>query len=457
MVRNEGQQGTESRSGATRRTLLRAAGAAAATGLVGTTGAADGGLAGPVSGPCTTYWTKFDGSQRYTPFFPDQSVAYWLYSFEITQGSEVGIRFSGEFPESRYMSFTAYSTNDRDIAGAMRDEHIEPTAGRNPFRRGNRGRDNGKSGRSRAVSAGVPEQGADGTYSVAAVPHDSDRLDSPNTFALPEPDSSKQLVWILYRIYLPDRGQDDTGGVGLPRIEAFDDGTGEQVRCPAPVEPTVSTEFGSTGGDGGQNSANPPAVVEGDRELSFVLVDGDAYFGNDDTAYLAAPTNRAYGSLAAVRWRAPTHAETFDVAREDYDGQVRYWSMSVGELSDTSTNETIADHEVELVDGYAHLLCGPEALRSQYADIDGLNYLSWNGARNPVLIYRNQIPRPTFDGRLGKCETPPAEIEDGEPAATPVVHQNGFGAENYIGEYAPTGRHYRVPEFDPESFIRGAD
>lgn len=454
----DGSRGTD-KSDTTRRSVLRAAGVTAAIGLSGTANASEitdarSGLeAGPVSGSCSGYWTKFDGSDRYMPFYPDQKVAYWLYEFEIEADSTVGLRFSGAFPESRYMSFTAYTMNDRDISGAIRDEHIEPSSGKNPFRWGNRGR----GGVSKDGSPDVPGDGAEGTYAVAAVPHESARLDESNTFALPETDSSKQFVAILYRVYLPDKGADDTGGVGLPRIEAFDDETGERVRCPAPVEPTVSPQLGSTGGDGGQRSANPPNPVWLDKELSFIHVRGNGYFGNDDTKYLAALTNRAYGSLVAHRWRAPTHAETYDTEPGNYEGEVRYWSMSIGDLSDTTTNNTVADYECELTEGFVHLLCGPEALRPRYEDVDGLTYLSWNGARNPLFIYRNQIARSTFEGRFGNCEIPPKEIEEGEIRGTPVLSSDAYDARQYIDEYAPTARHYRVTEFDPESFVRGED
>lgn len=462
MPSGDGQNGhgheNETDRRTSRRTLLRTVGGAAAVGLVGVAGVTSTASAealpsqSPTGNACTSNWIKFDGSNPALPlFWMDQKVAYWVYSFEISKESGIGIRFSAEFPESRYMSFTAYSTNDRDISGAIRDEFIDPASGRNPFRQNSRG-----ARRHSDPSAGVPGTGAEGTYSVAAVPHDSDRLSEPNTFALPEPNSSKQGVWIMYRIYLPDEGLDDTGGVGLPHISAFDDETGEPVRCPAPVEPTASTRFGSTGGGGDQTSANPPNVLSQDEKLEFVLVDGDAYFGNDDTNYLATDTNRAYGSLATIRWRAPTHAETYDTQVEDYDGEVRYWSMSVGDAEMTTPN-TVADFECELTDGFVHLLCGPEALRPRYEDVDGLTYLSWNGARDPILIYRNQIAEPDFEGRLTKCDELPGEVEDGQLNSTPVVQPTGYGAEQWIGEYAPTGRHYRVDDFDPETFVRGEE
>lgn len=133
--------------------------------------------------------------------FPDTFVSYWPATFILPEGSTMFLK--GEFPRARYMAIDPYGGGGS--LGAFEDASIEPDPGStNPFLPG------AKRNASRRRW----------TLRVLDTPPPPPAQQEPNTiYAGPPPGVVQEFAEIRYRVYVPDRGEDITGGVGLPKME----------------------------------------------------------------------------------------------------------------------------------------------------------------------------------------------------------------------------------------------
>lgn len=68
--------------------------------------------------------------------WPDQSENYWEYTFDVTENSNVGLRFKGEYPkvDARFFNLTFYNDNTTKRITSIEDFNIAPNEGSiNPF------------------------------------------------------------------------------------------------------------------------------------------------------------------------------------------------------------------------------------------------------------------------------------------------------------------------------------
>jgi hypothetical protein len=63
----------------------------------------------------------------------------------------------------------------------------------------------------------------------------------------------------------------------------------------------------------------------------------------------------------------------------------------------------------------------------------GFNFLNWPPVSHPVLIFRNLLADPSFDQRVGSVDMIPRPVPEGYDLFSKQ-------AQNFMGEYAPTGR-----------------
>src|SRR3954471_20734791 len=177
-----------------RRVALVLAVAACALGAAGSAEAADHPLASCFwEGPISTRQPTTRGFDGHNFNFPEESATYWMARFKLPAGTHLELR--GDYPHGRYMSVNAYS--DGNPTDALSDTSITPDPGAtNPFVAGNR-RDLAARGWHLSVlDEAVPAERA------------------PNTiYARP---AAGQSIELFLRVYEPDRGNDLTGGVGLP-------------------------------------------------------------------------------------------------------------------------------------------------------------------------------------------------------------------------------------------------
>ena len=166
-----------------------------------------------IPGPRDCFWSRgpFSGDPYINVAYPDANVYYWATAFSTPEGSTLEIK--GDYPYSRYMSFFSYDEKGRPI-GSLTDYEIKSDS-TNPFVPGNQ--------RSKSYRA----------YTVEVVNANSletkttdDELNKSITNILYTPQYKKDQQLIVYRVYLPDKNTDPTGGVKLPQpILTLSDGT----------------------------------------------------------------------------------------------------------------------------------------------------------------------------------------------------------------------------------------
>jgi hypothetical protein len=156
----------------------------ASAGVAGTKGTAQA----PVS--CQLSWTKATSNAG----FPDTSATYWTVHFPVVTGGYLSV--AGTFPHARYMSFNSYQGSA--AYDVVEDDILVPNGGApNPFQGGNP-RDN-------TVTYNM---------TVAFEPVQTPRAANTLYTGPATPPSNE----VIYRVYVPDKGEDDTGGVGTPTV-----------------------------------------------------------------------------------------------------------------------------------------------------------------------------------------------------------------------------------------------
>lgn len=173
--------------------------------------------------------------------YPDAGATYWAAGFYRPRGSRLLLR--GDFPHSRYFSLTSYDGLGQAIDG-IADYQIDPDAGSvNPFRVGasrvaaNRsytvevvdGENPGFTLNHRAAEParnllyGKPTSSAVSPAKAGNDPNAVLTAENQPLLAIRQTritaDGPQDLELILVRVYVPDRGVDERGGVALPEPE----------------------------------------------------------------------------------------------------------------------------------------------------------------------------------------------------------------------------------------------
>ncbi len=164
------------------------------------------------------------------------------------------------------------------------------------------------------------------------------------------------------RNYLPDRGLDGTGGVGLPKLTLTLAG-GTTLRGAAackvlqPIKDKSTSTFppdlwkslvAAAPDPVNAPAANPPVwerfwnapysvagMFVADQALRASLyppTDAGGFQSNPDTRYMTAPISLKYGQVVTVSGKLPTFPATLPAARRWIPAkyQVRYWSLCTG-------------------------------------------------------------------------------------------------------------------------------
>jgi hypothetical protein len=380
---------------------------------------------------CVMALTKMDPA-TVNVAYPDDSAQYYTGVYQLIPGTR--IRITGRFPHARYMSFNVYDPLLRPLDG-LSDVSIRPDRGStNPFvLRANRRT------RRRSYTAYID------TGPRPARP-------APNTLYTGTGQNGTPNVHgtFIYRIYIPDTGTGDTGGVGLPTatIEPSSSGAAPAPSpCTTLQKPAVQginellaqqappADLQLTGG------TNPPTWRKFVNLASSIAINtvgspnpgginldtlggNGGFLSNRDNAYVSAPINRSYGQVLVTRLRAPTFPDTRDGTPTMPGGQLRYWSMCE---NDPPTQRMVAclndDRTLLTSDGKATFVVSTPAQRPADATrACGENWIPWGPDQRGVLIYRNMLPDPSFTQSI-QLATPDHEV------AT-------------MGDYLPVSRYY---------------
>ena len=372
---------------------------------------------------CTGKWSQaVTNDYKYmVPWFPETKAAYWAFGYDRAELPEdISLKFEGEFPYARYMSIHLYDgLTGKKVSGknGLKDIEITPLAGNsNPFRPG--------------TARDVEER----SYQLTIKPRPASMAagDTLPANELHIPDETRYPLIIL-RIYRPDEGQNVQGGVELPKVHAFNASTDEPASgCPQPVMPVT---------EGLDPSKRPDTRRFYNESISFFAKHPDlsGLFGNQHNYYGFAGITPELGDVALFKFKAPSTPDTASGAGNfSPDIELRYWSICISGDVFTNTSSCVWD-DVAVVDerGIAKFAIGPdtEEFRARAIEL-GYNPMAWGYHLRHFVYHRNMLGEGDFQSTYKSVP----HVDQNEPLAPQR-------AENYMGEYAPTGFYCELSEF----------
>ena len=377
--------------------------------------------------------------------YPDTGATYWHAKYSLPKGAT--LRLNGKFPFSRYMSFNSYR-QDNTPAFALRDQNIRANTGAiNPFIQG--------------AQRNYNQRG----YQIELTAGEAPIIPLNNTVYDYTHDNDKSVL--LYRVYVPNKGKDATGGVGLPEPElTLSNGdvlTGQAVcdtlksdqklleiplipaetyaqlrqNNPAKENPfwraVYNVQFGLKCNFLGQCDGNPPRQV--------------GWFANLDNQYVASYLDRSIKPIAVIRGKIPKVTSTLngDEIFDESQSQLRYWSMCQNEYYSQKVTACLHDEQVDInPDGYYTIVTSLTSDRPVNAtDKCGIGFLPWSEKgdgfsiipgrqdhkTDGLLLMRNMLPATDFNKTIQNTSVPGDEAE-------------------VLGEFMPTVQYFSKAEFE---------
>ncbi|HKP90858.1 MAG TPA: hypothetical protein VJT75_12905 [Thermoleophilaceae bacterium] len=388
---------------------------------------------------CALPLTKFDPA-TVNVAYPDEAAVYYSGAYSAVPGTR--LRITGRYPHARYMSFNVYDNIQRPL-DALADVQVRPDGGSvNPFVRGA-----SRTAKRRSYTAFVdfgpiPKKRARNTLYTGTGQDGTPNLDG--TF--------------IYRVYVPDRGLDEAGGVGVPTVTLELKSSGQRPPdsvCSGFAKPSGASVNQQVAASNGLPAATPspgrsPPVwrkfVNLPRSFAETILDNeytdparrsyessDAYdlggkggfLSNIHNAYLYTPIAKDNGLVLATRLRAPTFPNTRPPARRMPGGQLRYFSMCQNESQSQRFIACKTDDQTTVGgDGFANYVVSTPSERPANARAAcGVTWIPWGPQAGGVLIYRHMLPNPTFGQAIQRVP------EQGKEAAV-------------MGQYMPRSRYY---------------
>ncbi len=378
--------------------------------------------------------------------YPDTGATYWHAKYSLPEGAS--LKLNGEFPYARYMSLNSYR-KDNSPAFALRDESILANTGSiNPFIQGAQ-RNNDKRSYQVELAAGQ----------APVIP--------PNNILYDYAQDNNGEALLLYRVYVPNKGKDATGGVGLPTPEltlsngqvlkgqsACDTLKSDQELVKVPVlPPETYAQLRQN------NPAKQSPVWRAVYNLQFGLkctflnqCEGNpekqvARFANLDNQYVSTYLDRNIKPVAVIRGKIPKVPSTLnnDSVFDESQAQMRYWSMCQNEYYSQKVTGCLYDEQVAInPDGYFTIVTSLPSDRPNNANDEcDIGFLPWssggdgfsiipgreNNATDAFLLMRNMLPADNFENAIKNTKVPGDEAE-------------------VLGEFLPTVKYFTKTEFE---------
>jgi hypothetical protein len=352
----------------------------------------------------------------------DTNAVYWGGTYAALPGTR--IRIEGEYPHARYISWNVYDAAARPI-DALSDVQLAPDPGStNPFMPG--------------ADRTVTERSYTAFIEVGPKPAQP----APNTLYT----GDSRGGTFLYRVYVPDAGRDEKGGVPLPRVTLEPAGGGgtpvtaeacRELQAPyaQPLNDLIAGAPGlpdPTDDGSGYPGRNPPNwrlfqnLCTSAVDILLDNEDGEAFhedaysrcgngpgfLSNRDIAYVFAPTSRGFGDVLVLRGRAPSFADTRPgPALMPVGQQLRYWSFCQYEPATQRVIDCRSDDRVSVgPDGrYTIVVSTAEDRPASARPECGVTWLAWGPQTQGLLIYRHMLPDPSFAQAIQNVPEPGAE------------------------------------------------
>lgn len=413
------------------------------------------------------FWiTSIGTGDGWNVFYPGASMYYPLSGFDVPDGAE--LRFEGEFPHSRFFSFTMYYPGLGESTGiggsqALVDIAIEADPGSvNPFLDG---ADRDAENRSYTIY-----------FREGNLPEDPADRETNTLYLGPEFPIAQLRHAIGLRVYLPDMDTNAVGGVPLPSpVLTLEDGTelrGEDA-CPmltgafagrVPVFPSLGFDQDAYRAARDNRALypnthpaqNPPVwsriwnqrynfcitfTPEEDCGPTPVPTDiGPAGFGNPANGYLETWIDRKHGEVLVLRAKKPITPTTYFGDPTAATGEeMRFLSISSTESQYTwSQVDDVFDEEIPVdEDGSYTVVVSRAHQRPVNANYGcGVAWLEFPPGGDGFgdihlarLVLRETGPKDSFAGSVTKVF---------ERGAEPEV----------MGEYYPRGEYMSKQDFE---------
>jgi hypothetical protein len=323
--------------------------------------------AGPVS--CPLAWTKATGNSAY----PDTSATYWSVKFPVVAGGYLSV--AGTFPHARYMSFNSYQ--GAAAYDVVEDDILVPNGGApNPFQGGNPRNNTVTYDMTVAFGPVVTPRATNTLYTGPATPPTNE---------------------VIYRVYVPDEGQDDTGGVGTPTV-TFNAPAGTAL----PPECTNSKPAqAGTAAHGAVRTAGATAT----DPLTWTRATGNDSYGNLDNAYLSSSISTTFGQVLVLHAEAPTFPATYQGQTTFQGGtQLRYWSMCENNPTTTGVIGCAPDYLSNVSGGYYTIVISKTRPTNTGPACNDV-WVPWGAVQTGTLLLRNMLPNASFAQAIQNAQT----------------------------------------------------
>jgi hypothetical protein len=403
-------------------------------------------VAHPATSNCFWFGPTFtlsDPSLNYA--FPDSGAGYWAAQFTMPAGASIVLK--GQYAHARYQSLNSYDATTHAPTDALNDVSTAPDAGSaNPY-----------------LPGALRTSNSHRSYTATVLDQTQPAVRAGNTLYAGV--AGQTSVTLVYRVYLPDKGRDITGGAGLPRPELhLADGqvlTGQSL-CDAtsaatttpPVDPIPPAEYLQLRDQPGEPATFPAEqtpVWRAFYNTDFTLQCGflgecdtnpqrtGGQYSNRDNNYVAAFTNRQFGPVLELTGKLPVTPQTLaGEPRMKSKVDMRYWSLCDNEFATTKGVSCIDDEDIPTTaDGRYTIVASLPADRPRNATAQcGVAWLplsaTGDGAGHPddsYLLMRNMLPSADFHHAVQDTTVPGDE-------------------QSVMGPYLPTGTYLTVKQFE---------
>ena len=353
--------------------------------------------------------------------FPDEAATYWIAPYQATPGTR--LRITGRYPHARYFSFNVYDQAQRPL-DALADVELAPDKGSaNPFE-ANADRTGAKRDYTAFVDFGpVPGRRAPNTLYTG-----TGQTAAPNVNGT-----------LILRTYIPDRGQSETGGVGLPTITLEPSGSTAPRPAASPctdvTKPPVAGVNDAIAASAGPAppealtapGRNPPRWLKF-RNLvqvaNFAATDNPyldaftapasaaepaggkgAFLANVHNSYVYTALNRSYGDVSLTTVRAPTFPDTRPAPARMPGGQLRYFSLCTNDFASQRFIACRTDDQSAVGDdGLLRYVVSPAARPRWATEACGYTWLPYGPNTSSSLIFRHMLPAAGFAQAIQRAE-----------------------------------------------------
>ena len=383
--------------------------------------------------------------------YPDTDATYWTMPFDSSKWRSLSI--AGTYPEARFFSFTTYDAKGALVDGIV-DVDIKPDPGsRNPFNPGDAlpgKKVNTVFGRDYTVTVNPRKKAVKGSNPIGA--------------------DDAGLGWVIYRVYVPDKGEARDGGVPLPGVTlvAHDGTTHPLTPCSfsdfATAAASVIADLNANGFqkpasfiarkalvEGDDGGAGPPGTCAPDKVAFAIPKNTGGYFPNPANKYIAA-SDLCFqpDRIVVVRGEGAVFPDTyngFPVWLPPAPGEkiaLRYWSMcNNNQTAPYPVVDCAADWATNLDDqGYYTYVVSPAELGNAPTWVPpSATWLPWGStAVANILILRNMLPASGFKQSVQEAAAKKECVfdnEQGVPVPYSAIVAAGVCDRKVMGAYYP--------------------